>query len=253
MGKTDSLRKKMTYCQLKQKWKVKTSNPKRKLPLPLCSRLNFTVSFSTPAPPPSPRGMGKVGNEGWGQIIAVLLCHSFLWFFACSSRCPSHRLWSFRIRLLLILKWDLHMPLPQGIITFSSAECPRGCRVGICSGTLLCGLQGNTCSNMACPTGFQGISAPAPATLLPLLLPCPWSWSCFSHTLRECSSHWSVAFCCFPEAFSLRHCHPGWAVPRAALGSPHGARLAAPSPETLRPLPRVTTGLTVRRKTLKQI
>lgn len=138
--------------------------------------------------------------------------------------------------------------LPQGIFTFSSAQFPRGCRLGICSGTVLYGPQGNTCFNIACPTGFQGFSAPGPAALLPLLFPWPWSQSCFSHFFPHTDLWRLVLFwMCFLWGIAIlaELCRgQPWALCTQPIRQPT-------SPETPRPLLRVTTGLTVKRKKLK--
>lgn len=84
--------------------------------------------------------------------------------------------------------WGLDVPLPQGTFPFSSAE-PQRLQGGYLLRHSPLWTAGKNCSNRACPTAFQGMSAPAPAALLLLLLPCPWSQSCLSHTLTECSSH----------------------------------------------------------------
>lgn len=95
--------------------------------------------------------------------------------------------------------WALHFTLPQGIFTFSRAESPRECRLGVCSGTVLYGLQGNTCFNMACPTSSREFLLQHLQPSFHSWFPGPWSRSCFSHFFPHTDLwHFALFWTCFP-------------------------------------------------------
>jgi len=82
-----------------------------------------------------------------------------------------------------------------------------GCSVDICSGVILHGLQGTTCSTMFSSMGCRKISAITPETPPPLLLLWPWCSFCFFLTLFVPSSSSSLSVTIF--ALPQRCCQCG--------------------------------------------
>lgn len=111
------------------------------------------------------------------------------------------------------------LQLPSWHVHCSGTDSSTGCSVDVCSGVILHGLQGNTCSTM----DHKGNIIPAPGVPHSLLLILPWrSHSGSSHIFFPALSHSLLPCVFFLKKFLQRHHHygcgaqlcPGWVCQR---------------------------------------